>query len=194
MTDTTHLPVCLEPSIDFIRPAATMSEQWCRNGAACRDMCQSASKSNQVGPRLWRCAQPVHQVPRPRRVRDDRVDLAVVVEREGILIVADVARIGAAQSKGFQMPDQRALTSARLSKGFDAAQVRGTTAARGVGYKSASRCSKLDCFAHLLPALPASGRRGFANTHPTAGIAEIAEMVVGLNFRISRNFRFREGL
>jgi hypothetical protein len=53
----------------------------------------------------------------------------------------------------------------------------------------------------IIPALPTAaaqmidlgfGRRGHppSNTHPIAEIARIAEMLLGLNFRISRNFRF----
>ena len=57
------LPVCLEPSIHFTRPIATMSEQWGMNGAACLVCAQSASSSNHVGAMFWKCAiSRMHQV------------------------------------------------------------------------------------------------------------------------------------
>ena len=84
-----------------------MSEQWGRNGAACLVCAQSASSSSQVGADVLEVRdQPVHQVARPRRIRDDRVGRAVMVERKRILTGADVAGIDAAQAEGFQMPDQ----------------------------------------------------------------------------------------
>src|SRR6478672_10912347 len=55
-----------------------------------------------------------------RWVRDDRISRAVIVERKRVLTVVDVAAIDAAQAKGFQVPDQRAITRARLGKGSDA--------------------------------------------------------------------------
>ena len=64
--------------------------------------------------------QPVHQLAGVRRVRDDRIGRAVMVERKRILAGADVAGIDTAQAKGFQVPDQRAVTSTRLGKGSDA--------------------------------------------------------------------------
>ena len=39
----------------FTRPIVTMSEQWGRNGTACRVDSQSASNSSQVGEMLWKC-------------------------------------------------------------------------------------------------------------------------------------------
>ena len=72
----------------------------------------------------WRNAlevrdQPVHQLAGVRRVRDDRVGRAVMVERKRILAGADVAGIDAAQAERFQMPDQRAVASTGLGKGAD---------------------------------------------------------------------------
>ena len=79
--------------------------------------------------------QPVHHLARLRRVRDDNVGRAVMVERKRILTVADVAGIDTAQAEFFQMPDQRTVAGTRLGKGPDAAKcgISGTTAARGVG-------------------------------------------------------------
>ena len=57
-----------------------------------------------------------------RRIRDDRIDRAVMVERKRILAGADVAGIDAAQAEGFQMPDQVAVAGTRLGKGPDAAR------------------------------------------------------------------------
>ena len=114
------LPVCLEPSIHFTRPTATMSEQWGRNGAACLVYAQSASSSSQVGADVLEVRdQPVHQVAGPRRVCDDRVGRAVIVEFKRILTVADVAGIDAAQAEPFEMPHQgrRRQHTARQSCG-----------------------------------------------------------------------------
>ena len=74
--------------------------------------------------------------PDVRRIGDDRHP-AKAVDRQRILAAAYVTAIDAAQAEGFQMPDQRAVTSARLGKGSDALARRygisGSTAARGVG-------------------------------------------------------------
>ena len=47
-----------------------------------------------------------------------------MIEQQGVLAVTDVASIGAAQAAGFQMPNQRAVASARFGKGPDAMQER----------------------------------------------------------------------
>src|SRR4051812_16163225 len=59
-----------------------------------------------------------------RRIRDDAIGRAKMVERKRILTAADVATIDALQSELFKMPDQVALASARLGKGPDVVQVR----------------------------------------------------------------------
>jgi hypothetical protein len=53
-----------------------------------------------------KCAiQPVRQVAGVRRVADDYISRTVGVDREGVLVGADVAAIDAAQTEAFQMPD-----------------------------------------------------------------------------------------
>ena len=47
--------------------------------------------------------EPLPYVARRRRVRNDRIGRAVVVERKGILTGADVAALNAAQAEGLQM-------------------------------------------------------------------------------------------
>ena len=112
------LPVCFEPSIHFTRPIVTMSEQWGRNGAACRVDTQSASNSSQVGAMLWKCAiSPCITSRDVGRIGNDRIGRAVMVERKRILAGADVAGIDAAQAEGFQVPDQIAITGTGLGKG-----------------------------------------------------------------------------
>ena len=119
------LPVYLEPSIHLTRPTDTMSEQWGRNGAACLVCAQSASSSSHVGADVLEVRdQPVHQVARPGRVRDDRIGRAVMVECKRILTVTDVAGIDTAQAEDFQMPHQCAVASTRLGKAADATKVR----------------------------------------------------------------------
>ncbi len=59
--------------------------------------------------------QPVHRVAGVRRVRDDRIGRAVIVEFKRILTVPNVARISAAQLEGFQdgAPARRHRSTAR---------------------------------------------------------------------------------
>ena len=65
----------------------------------------------------WKCAISLCiSVAGVRRVGDDRIGRAVMVERKRILAGADVAGIDAAQAEGFQMPDQRAVASTRLGE------------------------------------------------------------------------------
>jgi hypothetical protein len=58
----------------------------------------------------------------------------------------DVAAVDPARTERFKMPDQRAITGTRFGKAMDTAKIliSGTTAARGVWQKSASRRSKPD--------------------------------------------------
>src|SRR5258705_7456041 len=68
--------------------------------------------------------QRVHHAARERRVGDDAIGRAVMVERKRVLPGADVAGIGAAHAEGFQMPDQCAVAAAWFGKTADSAKVR----------------------------------------------------------------------
>jgi hypothetical protein len=70
-----------------------------------------------------------------RRVRDDAIGRAVLVESKRILAGANLAGIDTAQAEILEMPYQRAVASTGLGKAADSAKMRinGNTAARGVG-------------------------------------------------------------
>ncbi|MET4240774.1 hypothetical protein [Bradyrhizobium sp. RT10b] len=94
------------------------------------------------------------------------------------------------------MPDKVALASTRLGKGPDATEVRDQRGHSGPWRRVEIGLAafKVGSLTHLLPVLSKSGQHGFADVHLTAKIAETAEMLFRLNFRISSNLRFREGL
>jgi hypothetical protein len=80
--------------------------------------------------------QGVHGFALIGRVGDDRVGVAIPVERQRVLAGRDVAGMDATQPERFQMAHQRAVTTARLGERAYPPRkcgISGGTAAAGVG-------------------------------------------------------------
>src|SRR5262245_31701591 len=74
----------------------------------------------------------MHDRARVRRVGDDGVGLAVVLEAQSVLARRDITLISTAQPVGFQVTHERAVAAAGLGERSDATQMRNQRRHRSV--------------------------------------------------------------